>query len=62
MTRLLYYGLAAILATSMLFALMMYNYDAYGVRDSIRVISELAGVYDLDHVSCALDAGYCNIN
>jgi len=62
MTRSLYYGLAAILATSMLFALMKYNYDAYRIGDSIRVISELAGVYDLDHVSCALDTGYCNIN
>ena len=62
MARSLYYGLIAILATSLLFALIMYNYDAYGIRDSVKAISELAGVYDLDHVSCALDAGYCNIN
>lgn len=62
MARSLYFGLTAVLASSLVFALIIFNYGVSWMADSVKAISELASVYDLDHIGCALDAGYCNID
>ena len=62
MARSLYFGLLAILTSSTVFALIIFSYDVSVIGDSVKAISELARVYDLDNISCALDAGHCNIN
>ena len=62
MARSLYYGLVAILSSSTVFALVIFNYGVSVIGDSVKAISELASVYNLDNISCALDAGHCNIN
>lgn len=62
MARSLYFGLIAILTSSTVFALVIFNYGVSVIGDSVKAISELASVYDLDHISCALDVGYCNID
>ncbi len=60
--RILYYGLIAILIASMAFSLIIFEYGVSVMGDSVKAISELASIYDLDHVSCALYSGYCNID
>jgi hypothetical protein len=60
--RSLYYGLIAVLIASMAFSLIIFKYGVSAIGDSVKAISELASMYDLDHVSCALDAGYCNVD
>jgi hypothetical protein len=62
MARSLYYGLVAIMTLSVVFALIIFNNGVSVIGDSVKAISELASVYDLDNISCALDAGHCNIN
>jgi hypothetical protein len=62
MARSLYYGLVAIMTSSTVFALIIFNYGISAIVDSVKTVSELASVYDLDNISCALDAGHCNIN
>jgi hypothetical protein len=62
MARSLYYGLIAILTSSAVFALVIFNYGISVIGDSVKAISELASVYNLDNISCALDAGHCNIS
>lgn len=62
MARSLYYGLISILTLSMVFALIIFSYGVSVIGDSVKAISELASVYNLDNISCALDAGHCNIN
>jgi hypothetical protein len=50
------------MTSSTVFALIIFNYGISAIVDSVKTVSELASVYDLDNISCALDAGHCNIN
>ena len=61
MRRALYFGLIAIFVCALAFGFMIVNYEAYGIGDSFKEISEIASIYDLNHVLCALDM-HCEIN
>jgi hypothetical protein len=62
MARSLYYGLVAILSASMVFALVIFNSGVSVITDSVKAISELASIYSLEKVGCAIYSGYCSID
>jgi hypothetical protein len=62
MARSLYFGLTAVLASSLVFALVIFNYGVSWMGDSVKAITELASMYDLEKVGCALYSGYCNLD
>jgi hypothetical protein len=62
MARSLYYGLVAVLIASMVFALIIFNSGVSVIGDSVKAISELASMYDLEKIGCALYSGNCNID
>ncbi|GEM_PF-5826763 len=60
MRKAVHIGLAIIWICALGLGVLIVNYEAYGISDSFKEISEIASIYSIDKVLCALEI-YCNL-
>ena len=55
MRKALYVGLAAVFLCGISFGFLNLNYEVYGLGRYLNEVSEVASIYSLENVLCALE-------